>query len=361
MADRYWVGGTGSWNNGTNWSDTSGGAGGFSEPTAVDNVFFDAGSDDGGIFTVTLEDTGRCKDFTASGLDFTMTLAGSIGLIVSGSLAFPATNFACTYTGTTTFNATTTGKTITTNGVTFGTSATFNGGGGGWTLGSDCTIIGITTLTRGTLNLASYQLTTGRFSSTNSNTRTIAFGTGLISCYTSGVAWTTAISTNLTVTGTGTISLTSASAKTFAGGGAGGYAGITLNQGGAGTLTITDSNTFNNITNTYSATGATSILFTAGTTSTFTNWNASGESTRLLTIGSVTAATHTLSKASGTVSADYLSISYSVATGGASWYAGANSTDDGNNSGWIFTAPPSGSIPVAIGTGITVGGGITIG
>jgi hypothetical protein len=81
-------------------------------------------------------------------------------------------------------------------------------------------------------------------------------------------------------------------------------------------------------------------LFTAGTTNTFTNWNASGESTRLLTIGSVTAASHTLSKASGTVSADFLSISRSTATGGASWYAGANSTDGGNNSGWVFTAPP---------------------
>ena len=362
MAARYWVGGSGDWDsiNDTVWSDTSGGAGGFSVPTAADNVFFDAGSDAGGIFTVTMVNTGRCNNFTASGLDFTMTLAGSVGLTVSGSLAFPATNFACTYTGTTTFNATTTGKTVTTNGVTVPASATFNGVGGGWTLGSACTIIGITTLTNGTLNLASYTLTTGRFSSTNSNTRTIAFGTGRISCYTSGTAWNTAISTNLTVTGTGTISLTYASAKAFYGGGAGGYAGITLDQGGAGTLTISDSNTFNNITNTYKSTGATSIRFIAGTTSTFTNWNASGESTRLLTIGSVTAASHTLSKASGTVSADYLSISYSTATGGATWYAGANSTDGGNNTGWTFTAPPGGA-SLTIGTGITIGGGITIG
>jgi hypothetical protein len=48
-----------------------------------------------------------------------------------------------------------------------------------------------------------------------------------------------------------------------------------------------------------------------------------------------------LSKASGTVSSDFLSISRSTATGGAGWYAGANSTDGGNNSGWIFTAPPA--------------------
>jgi hypothetical protein len=133
--------------------------------------------------------------------------------------------------------------------------------------------------------------------------------------------------------------MTAATAKSFQGGGS--TFNCTLNQGGAGDLTITGSNTFSNITNTYKSTGATSILFTAATTSTFADWNASGESTRLLTIGSVTAASHTLSKSSGTVSADFLSISQSTATGGAGWYAGANSTDGGNNSGWIFTAPPA--------------------
>jgi hypothetical protein len=197
-----------------------------------------------------------------------------------------------------------------------------------------------TNLNYGTLDLQSYTLTTSLFSSNNSFTRAIAFGTGNITCTGTGTAWDTTTTTGLTVTGTGTISLTSASAKTFAGGSFS-YSGITLNQGGAGALTITGSNTFGNITNTYKSTGATSILFTAATTSTFTDWNASGESTRLLTIGSVTAASHTLSKASGTVSSDFLSISRSTATGGAGWYAGANSTDGGNNSGWIFTAPPA--------------------
>jgi hypothetical protein len=194
-----------------------------------------------------------------------------------------------------------------------------------------------TTLTNGTLDLQSYTLSTGLFSSSNSNTRTIAFGTGQISCTGTGTVWNTGTTTGLTVTGTGTISLTSASAKTFAGGGFS-YSSVTLNQGGAGALTITGSNTFGNITNTVQPA---SILFTAGTTSTFTSFSLSGTSGNLITIGSVTAASHTLSKASGTVSSDYLSISRSTATGGASWYAGANSTDGGNNSGWVFTAPPS--------------------
>jgi len=535
MADRYWILGTGTWDstNTANWSASSGGTGGASVPTASDNVFFDANSNVlATAFTVTMANSPRvCNDFTASGLDGTMTLAGtSIGLTVSGSLTFQATNFTCTYTGATTFNATTTGKTVTTNGVAFGGSCDFDGAGGAWTLGSALTTSNSTALVRGTLNLSSYTLTTSTFQSNYSNTRTIAFGTGNITCtgtgtftfyilittnltttgtqvvnitsvgstaitvrngalseansisynftggtyaltflatashtarnvdftgyagtwnatstgvvygnfklssgmtltasanamrfgatsgtkqittnaktinfpltfdgvggtfqlqdaltmgstrtatltngtldlngktLTIGTAFTTATGTkNLTFnggtlvcpaatttafnnavptgftttagTGTGTISMTAATAKTFVGGGS--TFNCTLNQGGAGDLTITGSNTFSNITNTVQPA---SVLFTAGTTSTFTNFNLSGTSGNLITIGSVTAASHTLSKASGTVSADFLSISRSTATGGAGWYAGANSTDGSNNSGWIFTAPPA--------------------
>jgi len=345
MANRYWILGTGTWDatNTVNWSDSSGGLGGFSVPTAADNVFFDANSNVGTTaFTVTMANTPRvCNDFTASGLDGAMTLAGSgVGLTVSGSLTFQATNFTRSYTGVTTFNATTTGKTVTANGVAFGAGITFDGVGGAWTLGSALTVAGATntiTLTNGTLDLQSYTLSTGRFNSSNSNTRIIAFGTGQISCTGTGTAWDTSTTTGLTITGTGTIRLTNASAKTFAGGGFS-YSSVTLNQGGAGALTITGSNTFSNITNTVQPA---SVLFTAGTTSTFSSFSLSGTAGNLITIGSVTAASHTLSKASGTVSADFLSISRSTATGGAGWYAGANSTDGGNNSGWIFTAPPS--------------------
>ena len=44
MANRYWVGGSGAWDNTntTNWSASSGGSGGASVPTSTDNVFFDS-------------------------------------------------------------------------------------------------------------------------------------------------------------------------------------------------------------------------------------------------------------------------------------------------------------------------------
>ena len=139
----------------------------------------------------------------------------------------------------------------------------------------------------------------------------------------------------------GKIRMTSTSTKTFVGGGS--TFNCTLDQAGTGQLTLTGvtNNTFNDIIN--SVQPAT-VRFTANTTTTFVNgFNLKGTAGNLITISSATAATHTLSKASGTVSCDYLSITNSIATGGASWYAGANSTNVSGNTGWIFTAPPIGS------------------
>jgi hypothetical protein len=77
---------------------------------------------------------------------------------------------------------------------------------------------------------------------------------------------------------------------------------------------------------------------------TVTEFTASGEAGRVLTLQSSSNGTaRTLKKTSGTVSVDYMSIRDSTATGGAGWYAGANSTSVSNNTGWVFTAPPVGN------------------
>ena len=254
MADRYWILGTGTWDatNTVNWSASSGGAGGASVPTAADNVFFDANSNVGTTaFTVTMATTPRvCNNFTASGLDGVMTLAGtSIGLTVSGSLTFQATNFTRTYSGTTTFNATTTGKTVTTNGVAFGAAVTFNGVGGGWTLGSALnTGVSTLTVTNGTFDTSSsgnYAVTCGTFSSNNSNTRTINLNASTLTITSSATSWDMLTSNNATFNaGTSTINL-SASA-TFAGGGLT-YYNVSYTSAGVTTASITGANTFNNL------------------------------------------------------------------------------------------------------------------
>jgi hypothetical protein len=192
------------------------------------------------------------------------------------------------------------------------------------------------TLTQGTFDAANYGVTLSSFNSNNSNTRTLNMGTGTWIITGSGSnSWNATTVTGLTVIpSTSTITMTSASAKTFSGGGLAYY---NLNQGGAGTLTISGSNTFNNITN--SVQPAT-VTFTAGTTQTVSSFGMAGTSGNLITINSATSGSQfTLSKASGTVTSQYLAIQDSNATGGATWDAlSPTNTNLGNNTGWTFSS-----------------------
>ena len=102
MADRYWVGGAGTWNSSstTRWSATSGGAGGASAPTTADNVFFDVNS--GGTYTVTC-DNGNCRNITVNAGTVTFDLpSSSVGYFYSvGNISISA---ATTFTAPTNSN-----------------------------------------------------------------------------------------------------------------------------------------------------------------------------------------------------------------------------------------------------------------
>lgn len=244
----------------------------------------------------------------------------------------------------TTFAGTSGPYTITSNGKTLDFFISFNGVGGTWQL-ADNLLQGSTrstSLTNGTLDLNGKTYTCGSFA-TASGTKNLTFNGGtLVVPAVTATAFNNTASTNFTTTagtGTGKISMTGATAKTFVGGDS--TYNCTLEQAGAGALTITGSNTFNNITNT---TQPVSVLFTAGTTNTFSNFSLSGTSGNLVTIGSVTSASHTLSKSSGTIDVNYCTISYSTATGGATWnaYTSNGNVNGGNNSGWNFGVTANG-------------------
>ncbi len=65
--DKYWVNGTGVWNDSTHWSNTSGGPGGVCLPTAYDDVFFDDNSFPAGSGTTTIDvSTAFCRNMTWS-------------------------------------------------------------------------------------------------------------------------------------------------------------------------------------------------------------------------------------------------------------------------------------------------------
>jgi hypothetical protein len=163
----------------------------------------------GGSDTVTFSTTGRrinTLDFTG----FTGTFSNS-DITAHGNYTISAGMTVGAGAETTTFAATSGTKTITTNGKTLDFPVTFNGVGGTFQLVSALTS-GATrtcTLTNGTLDLNGYTLTTGGFSTSNSNTRTLAFGVGKIVATGTNIAvWVSGTSTGLTLTGSKTVEFT---------------------------------------------------------------------------------------------------------------------------------------------------------
>jgi len=177
---------------------------GASVPTATDSVIFDKAL----TYTVTCTGALACLDITVSAGTVTFAQGTSPTFAISGSMSLVA-GTVWSATGAITFNATTTGKTITTNGVSISSSIVFNGVGGAWTIGTAFTTSNPTTLTNGTLALSTLTYTTSTFVSSNSNTRTISFGTGNIVCSGTGTVWSFGNSTNLTITGTPVVNVTS--------------------------------------------------------------------------------------------------------------------------------------------------------
>ena len=282
--------------------------------------------------------------FTASnrvgGLNFTGfsgTLA-NVAVFIYGNVTFSTGMTVGAGFGAMTFAATSGTQDLTSNGKTLDFPVTVNGVGGttrlqdALTTGTDRTL----TLTNGTFNANNQNVTLTTFSSSNTNVRTIALGSGTWTVNGSGdSAWNCAIASSLIVTGTGKITLTSASAKTFNSGGSSGTSTSwpILENSGAGELAILGTNSFTTIQN---SVAPTAFSFPSFNTTTVTNFNVNGTAGNLVTIDSTSSGTRaTLSKSSGAVSAAYLSIKDSNATGGATWSA-SNSVDAGNNLGWLF-------------------------
>lgn len=274
MATFYWVGGNGNWDatTTTNWASSSGGAGGAGVPTSGDDVIFDAGSNTGtNPFTVTVTGTSSapavCNDFSTGGaggaLDGTMTLTmgATARLDIYGSMTLPATNFIWSGTAGSElfFRATTTGKTVTTNGVLIQTTGTnFDGAGGGWTLGSAYTGVQIR-VNQGTLDTGNYNVSGTLFNTNVTTTRTVTLGSSALS-FSGSSPFDATTTTGLTFNaGTSTISCSAAS-PTFNGGGLTFY-NVTFSSSASGATTINGANTFNDLTQTSrSATGSRQII-----------------------------------------------------------------------------------------------------
>jgi hypothetical protein len=84
MANRYFLNIGTLWGSTANWSDTSGGTGGFSIPTTVDDVFFDANS--GNCELTSSTRVAKSINFTG----YINTLTMTVGLQISGSVTLAA-------------------------------------------------------------------------------------------------------------------------------------------------------------------------------------------------------------------------------------------------------------------------------
>lgn len=242
--------------------------------------------------TYSFSTAGIVKNLTVNG---TQTVSNS-PLTIYGGYSHSTANGTTTFSAGAnawTFAATSGNYTISASSVTHDFPWTFGSATSTatWTLGSSVTV-GTTrtaTLTNGTFNLGGYTFTTGIFT-TGVGTKTLSFNGGTLAISGSGAtAFNNANPTGFTSnagSSAGTITLTSATAKTFVGGGAT-YA-ATLNQGGSGDLTITGNSTFSNFSASAVSSGTVTVLFTSGTTNTFTNFTGNGVGSNYITVNSTT-------------------------------------------------------------------------
>lgn len=249
--------------------------------------------------------------------------------------------------GATTFAGTSGTQVITSAGKNFDHPITFNGAGGTFQL-ADPLACGVATartitLTAGTFDMNGQNLTHfGTVTNTGSGVRVLDTGgaTWDLTNTNTATVWN-ASGSNFSSTGGGIIKISGSTTniRTFAGGGFT-YPDLWFSNATAnGQLSLTGSNTFADFK--CIDTNIQSIKFTAGTTTTVSTFTVHGTSGSNIVIDSLTAAQHTLSKASGNVMGGSLTINQSIATGGAGWYAGRGSTDGGTNTGWIFTGAPT--------------------
>ncbi len=334
----------GNWSDGTKW------VGGVA-PTAADDAQLTVTS-----ANCTIDGTSGspnlCRSLNCTGYTNTLTHASAkqlnIGDASGGALTIVAgMTYAPSGTAVINFASTTTGNHIKWGGKDI-PSLTFDGVGGGWVFDdapAGVSVAPVVTITNGAVDFNGKNIT-GGLSSSNSNTRSITFGTmtwtlgGAGTSQNFDIGTTTGLtisSANLTIANTST----TASASTITTGGT--YLALTSTALTTGRLTITGSPTFGTVT---LSMGATTKTTTSGyilggnltVTGTFT---ANGNTTLLRNfIYSDTLGTpRTITAA--TVSVTHTDLRDIVGAGAGSWnFSGLTTTangDAGGNSGITFT------------------------
>lgn len=267
MANRYWVGGTNTWNAtaGTKWALTSGGVGGQAIPTSSDDVYFDGAS---GNVTITLSASINSYNLNFTG--FTGTIAGTAQINIYGSLVL-SPSMTLTHTGIKYFRGTGI-HTITSNGKIL--SACSFVGTGTYTLLDDLNVSGALVLEKGTLDADIFNVSCYNFSSASGEIRVLYMGSGLWTITgRTGVCWNINYSNITLHKETANIKFTGNSTGTIGFWGYGlEYNELSIETTGTHSFDINNSNTFSNL----KINAGRSVNFYDNTTQTVSNFEAIG-------------------------------------------------------------------------------------
>lgn len=336
---RYWVDTNGgSWQTTASWSTTSGGASGATIPLPQDTAIFDANSITTGSSTITLNQACLPSvDFTNVLNSPTISHSLANGVIyIFGDITYKT---GLTVSGTTqTQFCNHTGGTITTAGLTT-TYATVLNTTGTYTMNGNLLLSGTPAITQivGTFDADNYNITGGSFSSANTNTRVVNMGSGTWTMTGTGTVWGTTGAGITLNPGTSTlvISDTSSTAKGINRLTGQSFYNVTI-AGGTGVVSFTSATT--STINDLTVTAPAFVRFNAATYIWTGKWNFTSSAGNIVTIDTdIAGSPATMSKASGIIQVDYVSLKDSTASGGATFYAGRNSTSVSGNTGWIFT------------------------
>ena len=314
MANRYWVGGSGSWTaaNTANWSASSGGASGASVPSTGDHAYFDANSGSGtvtlgyvpSVLSLRMSNFLGVFDFSTNYVN--LVTASSTSVAMGTNVAFLGSKtLRCSYVGTAL-------RFITVTGLSAANALNIDvvSGSGDLDLSGSVNSLNFTGSTVNLLNRSlnvygSLTLSTGMTLAAGSNVLT--FG-----------------ASNATVTHTFN-SKTLDFPVTFNAAGSTQILSDALTVGATRALTLR----------------AGTIQFKSGATSSAGTFVISGSSS--VTLNATTSGSAaTISQTAGTVGAINATIKDIAATGGATWNAFVenNNINGGNNTGWDFGQGP---------------------
>jgi hypothetical protein len=339
----YRVSASTAWTNTGSWSLTSGGTGDINNfPLPQDTIIINEDTALTGTLATGAYNIGAmdCSSRT-TGITIDQGPITRYGSYILGSGVTVSGASAQTFSGRGTMVFTSAGKTIT-------FPITVDAPGGIFQLGDAFSSSNTITLTQGTFDANDYNLTCTRFSSGNTNIRTLTMGSGL---------WT------LSGTGTGTSSVwnlgtnisnltfykdtaniffsdTSTTAREFRGSSLGlSYNKLTIGGAtGTSVTTITGSNSFTELASTKTVAHTVRFNQNQGTIDT---WSITGSAGNVVTVDSSAAGTRrTFNLTNVTSGIDYLNVKDIGVNQTDRFYVGTNSTDSGNNLNVIFTDPP---------------------